>query len=366
MTRRNDIAEFPEHEQLVRHDVEEQPGRELTVDIVRDRARFAALQGRWNALVLASSATIYQTYEWLSLWWKYFHSEHCLLWIIVFRHGKDIVGIAPFFLEAETVFGFRIRRRLRMMGSCVPVRSYRGLYAEDGPSDYLDLIVLPEYAEDVARELVVSLEEHASLYDEIDLENVPDGSILLTKVMPALHADGNRCSVRRTQMCPRLNVPDSVDLFLKRLQPGVRRKFQQARKTYWQKPLYAIERVETESQVPSVFRDLVILHQQRWNRAGYVGLFCDKRFEGFQREFAQVSLERGWLWLQAATMAGVRVGVRLGFVFKERYFDYLSGFDERAPWGKSRPGIALLRSMIDDAIDHRADIVDFLRGDEQY
>lgn len=366
MTSKDDIAEYLEGSQVPSEagTAERQAG--LSVEVVRDGVQFAALRERWTALAESSQATVYQTHEWLSAWWKYFKTERCSLLILVFRRSQEIVGIAPFFIEVQSMRKFRLYRSLKLMGDCTRVKTFRGLYTEDGPSDYLDILVAPEAREEVTQELIAYLKDHTHLYDEIQLNNVPERSLLLRDIQPQLVADGYRGSVDQKHRCPRLSVPQTAEEFLKQLLPGTRRKFQQARKKFQQTPMYAIHNVRSLKELPSAFRDLVMLHQQRWNRAGYLGLFADSRFERFQHEIAETFLERGWLWFQVATMAGVRIGARLAFVFNRQYYDYLSGFDERHPWGKSRPGWALLLAMIEDAIEQKAQVVDFLRGEEQY
>jgi hypothetical protein len=95
-------------------------------------------------------------------------------------------------------------------------------------------------------------------------------------------------------------------------------------------------------------------------------MFADSRFRGFLKEVAERFLERGWLWFKTAQVNSSCIAARLGFQFKGCLNDFIAGFDEESPAAKRRPGMALLLSMIDDAIQCRMQIVNLIRGYETY
>src|SRR5947209_17205742 len=64
----------------------------LVVEIIGREDHFALMREEWNALALQAHVTVYQTHEWLSLWWKHFGSDGSrALHIVVVRHNKEIV-----------------------------------------------------------------------------------------------------------------------------------------------------------------------------------------------------------------------------------------------------------------------------------
>lgn len=130
--------------------------------------------------------------------------------------------------------------------------------------------------------------------------------------------------------------------------------------------MFAIKSVSAFDEASEVFSELVRLHQKRWNRQGFPGLFADTRFERFQREFMDVLFRRGQLWLKSARAGSRVLAVRLAIECNGTLYDYLSGVDDEAPETKRRPGLALLATMICDAAERGHHTVDFLRGMEQY
>ena len=63
----------------------------LELQVIRDASAFAGLRDEWNALVLQSSATVYQTHEWASAWWEHFASHS-----IAFSSGRRAASSASF------------------------------------------------------------------------------------------------------------------------------------------------------------------------------------------------------------------------------------------------------------------------------
>jgi hypothetical protein len=113
-------------------------------------------------------------------------------------------------------------------------------------------------------------------------------------------------------------------------------------------------------------QDLKNLHQNRWNEIGYPGLFSDKRFEDFMLIVNKIFLNKDQLWFKVVKYNDKIIAARLGFKFKNRVYDYLSGFDNRQFAATLRPGFMLVFTMIKDAISNNFTAVDFLRGPENY
>jgi len=337
----------------------------ISIQVVDAEREFAALCGDWEKLTGLSGARVYQSFDWQWLWWRHF-GDGLALHIIVLRRDGEAIGLAPFYLATEALCGVRYRRCLRLLGSPVRVRERSGVVMTYDPSDYLDIIVHPEYVSPVIQALAEHLRDHAASCDAIELVNVPDESMVLNALVPALQEGGFTVCRSRTDVCPRLRVPASLDGYVRSLRPSVRRRLQQARDAAGRGGLFTLERVEDHESTREAMRVLVELHQRRWNRSGYPGLFFEKRFERFIEDLVDSFFGRDRLWLRVMRMNGSVIAVRMGFVFNNALYDYLSGFDDESPGSKRRPGIGLLLSMIEDGARLKMDHVDFLRGDEEY
>jgi CelD/BcsL family acetyltransferase involved in cellulose biosynthesis len=336
----------------------------IEIEVVRDASRFLSLHDEWDGLVAVASVTIFQSFDWQWLWWKYF-GDGLDLHILLFRHDNKLIGIAPLYLDVYTAFGLRLRRQLRFMGGGVRDWKAQWNLAEYGPSDYLDIISLPGFESEVGNTFLAYFREESCL-DGVELENVPEDGVLMKAVVPQLRLQGYSFSVRHDHVCPRITVPRSLEEYLRGLRSSVRHRLHQARRAYTKEGVYLIGSVSSREEVRTSLGDLIRLHQLRWNRLGYPGMFADDRFRGFLKEVAERFLEKGWLWFKTAQANSSCIAARLGFQFKGCLNDFIAGFDEESPAAKRRPGLALLLSMIDDAIQHRMHTVNLIRGYETY
>jgi len=336
----------------------------LELEVITDTSRFLTLRDEWNHLVDASPVSIFQTFDWQWLWWKYF-GDGLHLHIITFRSNGKLVGVFPLYLEVFSLFGLKLYRRLRFMGGGIEDWKSQWDLAQFGPSDYLDVIALPEYQMNVASSFLAYFRKETSL-DEAELENIPQESLLNRYLIPLLKADGLAHRYVQDHVCPRITLPASLEDYLRTRSAKFRYQLSQTRKAVTKQRLFSVKAVQSKADLHNALPELVRLHQQRWNRIGYPGIFADSRFRKFQEEVSERFLESGRLWFKTVHMDGDCIAARMGFRFKDSICDYSAGFDDRSPGAKRRPGFALLLSMIEDAIQDKKRIVDLLRGYETY
>jgi CelD/BcsL family acetyltransferase involved in cellulose biosynthesis len=316
----------------------------------------------WNGLAEASDAPVYLTFEWQSLWWKHFGDGRRLN-ILVFTSGGRTVGIAPLFAGRTLGPDADI---LRFIGSGDAYSRSGGLFADDGPSDYLDFLVDPGYGLPVGKAFADYLASRRGAVGRVDLVNLRPSGPAATFILPALKSRGFTVIETPGDRCPFIEVGTDTAEFIRRLPSGVRRRMNQALQLTEGRE----EAVRFSSNDPvewgRFYTDLVTLHQRRWTAAGFPGLFHDARSAAFQKEAAEQFLHNGWLWYGALDEAGRCVAARLAFTYRGRMYDYLSGFDESAVCARRRPGMALLLAMHSASRQSGIGVLDMLRGDEKY
>ena len=312
----------------------------------------------WDALVERAGATVYQTHEWLSAWWEAFGGANAAH-IVVFRSGDELVGIAPFF---ESGPGGAV---LRWIGSGEAFGRSRGIFLDDGPSDYLDLIADPAFGDAVGRALAAHLTDGALAARRVEMVNLPAEGAAMRFAVPHLAASGAfEVSVSDGDVCSAIALGRPLPEFLRSLDAGARRRYNQASKALADGATSV--RMGEGAAWDGLYADLVRLHQARWNRAGFPGLFGSARGARFQERAARALAAKGWIWLAGLYDGNECLAVRLAFRFGGRMSDYLSGFDDAPASAKKRPGMALLLRMYDDARSGGMGVLDLLRGGEKY
>lgn len=313
----------------------------LRISELTDVAQMASLKSEWQELVASNpDATLFQTWEWQSLWWEHF--GHGRLWILAVREGERLVGLAPLF--RAPYHGLPLRR-LSFLGT--------------GISDYLDVITLPEYAPACREAFLGHLARRRGWWDLADLQQLPEGSLLTWSPAP----EEVRARLILQDVCPYLRLPSDWDSFAATIGKKLRSNI-----GYYRRLLEREFRLECEvvadGELPAAMEELFRLHQHRWRRRGLPGAFARERARKFHRAVARAFLERGWLRLHRLRLNGETRAVLYCFRYGDRGYYYLGGFDPEL--SRYSLGTVLTAEAIRDAILGGAREFDFLRGDEPY
>jgi CelD/BcsL family acetyltransferase involved in cellulose biosynthesis len=290
--------------------------------------RLGSLRADWTRLA-ASSGNVFATWEWNELWWRHYGRGRKLR-VAVSRRG-DVDAIVPLFVWSE-----RPLRILRLIGH--------------GHGDRLGPICRQDDVKTAEQAFRRALE--ADRHD-VFIGDWVAGDRDWTRTL------GGRV-VRRTGYPIVRFANGSWDEFLASHSQRFRKNLRNSR-----------NRLEREHEVVyrladsgSLDRDLDTafrLHRARFRT--HSCFFCGDH-EPFQRDFAALALERGWLRLLLLELDGVPVCFEYGFSFQNAYFAYQGGRDPA--WARHSVGFlaeieSIRRSFAEGATEYR-----FLGGEEGY
>jgi CelD/BcsL family acetyltransferase involved in cellulose biosynthesis len=288
-----------------------------------------SLREDWTRLA-AASGNVFAAWEWNDLWWRHYGRGRRLR-IAVSQRDDEIDGIVPLFEWSR-----RPLRILRLIGH--------------GHGDRLGPISRHDELERAAEILRFALA--AEPYDvfvgdwvagDRDWAGVLGGRVVRTTGYPILHLRER-----------------SWDEFLasrgRRFRKSLRHIRNRLERDHDVSYRYA-ESATLDRDLDEAFR----LHRARFRE--HVCLFCGEH-EAFQREFAALALERGWLRLLLLEVDGKPVCCEYGFVFQDAYFAYQGGRDPA--WDRESVGFLLEAESIRRTVEEGAAEYRFLGGEEDY
>jgi CelD/BcsL family acetyltransferase involved in cellulose biosynthesis len=279
----------------------------------------------------AASANIFAAWEWNELWWRHYGRGRRLR-VAVARRDDEIEAIVPLF-----VWSRRPLRILRLIGH--------------GHGDRLGPICRHDDHETAAETLRRSLA--AEPYD-VFVGDWVAGDRDWARVL------GGR--VVRNTGYPILRFPTgSWDEFL----AGQSHRFRKSLRHSRNRLLRHHELSSRYADSATLGRDLDVafrLHRARFGKHRGC-LFCGEH-EAFQRKFATVALERGWLRLLLLEVDGKPVCCEYGFLFENAYFAYQGGRDPA--WDRESVGFLLEVESIRRTLEEGAAEYRFLGGEEDY
>jgi CelD/BcsL family acetyltransferase involved in cellulose biosynthesis len=303
------------------------PSGRSKVDLV---ARLDPLREDWTRLA-AAACNVFATWEWNELWWRHYGRGRKLRVAVSRREDDEVDAIVPLFKWSRRPF-----RILRLIGH--------------GHGELLGPICRHDDAETAVRALRDAL--GAESYD-VFVGDWVAGDRDWARVL------GGRV-IRRTGY-PILRFSDgSWDDFLASRSQAFRKRTRNRRNRLARDRDVSYRYADAatlESDLDVVFR----LHGALFG--DHRCHFC-REHEAFQREFARLALERGWLRLLLLEVDGEPVCCECGFMFENAYFSYQGGRDPA--WDEASIGFLLELESVRGALQEGAAEYRFLGGEESY
>ncbi|MGM0588470.1 MAG: GNAT family N-acetyltransferase [Bacteroidota bacterium] len=342
----------------------------LTMEIYRNDLVFEILRTHWVDLAERSNVTIYLSYEWAKSWWDHYGKhKNRNLFVITLWSGPKLVALAPMYEERSRMGSKVIEHRMRFIGSGGSQNATLGFKDDYGISDFLDVLVDPDYTQQVAKQMARLLNSDYVEADRIFFDQARDDSFVINSLYPTLKQEGLETSLLQTDTCPYIVVDefDSLKSYIQSLDSSsARRRFRQTLRAADSDEYFVFEEPQSWDEIEEATEAIISLHQDRWNELGFPGVFYEQRFEDFFKQLVQDAYERDWLWFKVARDDQGICAARMLIRYNNRYFDYISGFDDNRKSAKRRPGIGLLINVVRDAIEEGTPRVELLRGEESY
>jgi CelD/BcsL family acetyltransferase involved in cellulose biosynthesis len=332
----------------------EVPVEPWAVERISDRGAFEALRPEWDELLEASpSNCLFLTWEWLFTWWKHLGGDRRLALLAV-RLGSQLVALAPFARGTSRPAG--------PLGRLLLPTSLQLLGTGQVGSDYLDLLVRAGREHPAAEALAEHLAEEGSV---MELRQLPAQGSLAHTLAESLTERGWKVAERGTNVCPVIDLAglsweDYVASLGKSHRQNLRRRLRKLEETFDVR----FERAGSEIEVDEAFQILLDLHRKRWRGRGGSDALSDPRVVAFHREVTRLALRRGWLRLYVLRLDGRPAAALYGFLYRDRFLYYQSGFD--GEFGDYSVGLAIMGLAIREAIAEGAREYDLLHGDESY
>jgi CelD/BcsL family acetyltransferase involved in cellulose biosynthesis len=315
----------------------------LNIECYKDAAVFEKLENEWNELLSRSlTNTPFQRAEFQRVWWKHLgHGELCLL--TMRDENKKLIAVAPLFVDEEKI--------LRWVGG-------------EEIADYLDVIAPADQMDAAIRAMWGFLKSAASpQWAQAILSNIPEWTPTPNRLKSLALESGMKAEVTQIDVCPIVNLPESFEAYLaqidKKQRHEINRKLRRAEggedKVTW----YIVDSsrdidVETESF-------MALMASAAEDKAKFL---TPKMREAFKDLFA-VMHRSGFLQLAFLEINGKKASAYAQFDYANRIWVYNSGFDVDSASTLS-PGWVLLAKLIDQAIQNKRAVYDFMQGNEIY
>jgi CelD/BcsL family acetyltransferase involved in cellulose biosynthesis len=307
---------------------------------------FIQLADEWDTLVDTHDATLFFLHsDWQRLWWKHLGHGDLTVWTVR-DEDQSLVGIAPLFIDKQN------GKLIASMVGCKEVTDYVNLVYPDNEqaNDVLDALLKQICASDSPR------------WDEWQLCNIPAASKTLTLLPEIAHRYGLKVEQQVADVCPIIALPPDYEAYLTNLDKKQRHELRRKRRRAEAHP---VEWHRTEAGSDFNFEIERFLDLMRLSTTDKARFLTETGHIDFFRDMGDVFSKKGCLELSFLSVDGHPAAALWYFIYKERIMLYNSGLNP-ADFAGLSPGIVLLTMSIEDAIQRKFTLYDFLRGDEEY
>ena len=324
---------------------------EFTLHVI-DESEFSAMGNEWNALLSSTlNNSVFLTWEWLFSWWQHFKMPNYSLAVVCARDSNSwkLKGILPLYHE---------RNRQQRRGGTLHF-----LGTGEACSDFLDIIVEEGHEEEIVpRLLKYSLDRwRSSIWS---LTDIPLGSKNLVLLESVLQDRRIPYSMKDGEICPFLELPDTLESFMKKLKPNMRSNYNKKIKKIDKHSGKIRLVVESPDDFQANIDTLFLLHRSRFKMKGETSRFLTERMRKLHLAVGRMFSEQGWLRFYTIKTEKMAIGSLYCFIYGGRTYYYQGGFDPK--YDSLSIGLILLGKGMEDSIENGIKTFEFLRGAEAY
>ncbi len=318
---------------------------------VIDENDFSAIRSEWNALLASSrSNSVFLTWEWLFTWWRHFQNPKRELMVICARdQSGTLKGILPLFKERENHLGRY--GTLHFLGTGVVC------------SEFLDLFVDPKNEMEIQRVLLKYVLEETR-FRNMKLTDIPVGATSLGCLEHILQGMQAPYVTAEGEICPFLELPETLDGFYKKLKPNMRSNYRKSLNKFQESYGKIPKRTENKEGFQSDYEALFLLHEARFKQKVEKSSFLSDKLKRFHLDAGKLFDEKGWLRFYTIKANDQIIGCLYCFAYGGKMSYYQAGFDPN--YEHLSIGLILLGKSMEDAIEQGLKEFDFLRGAEAY
>ena len=311
---------------------------------------FASLQTEWKLLFAKTECSPFSSWEWLSVWYKWFGANRTPFILKAYRENQ-LIGLLPLGWQEKKILGMRLKQ-LGFIGEI------------QGGADYLDLIAKPEDKTEILSAIFDFLKTETS-FDVLCLENLKSDSETVEFLRNFSQKEKKpqlRYADLTSAVCPQINLSEGWEAVLKHSKraSNFKRRIKQLEKM----PDFEFRSITSPDETVAAFERFYHLHEKRWAKDGGSELSGHPRLVSFQRDLVATLANAGLLrfdelWVEGECRASV-----YGLDNGKTFYYYNSGYD--LDWSNKSVGLVLIGLSVKNAIARGNLMYDFLRGDETY
>lgn len=324
------VSPLPLPEPIWRCEVEGDP---MEVLHVRDPRQWLPLREDWNRLLKATfDHTVFQTFEHLWIWWKYFGFSHTLC-VLVFRRAGETVALAPFMETCDFILG----GCSQSISFVAAANLERAQCLADGPNG-------PYF-----HAALSYLFEHPDLWDYCDFAEQRKDFPLTTEIK-ARFVEQN-CFIAelddsKLNGYAYIELNGSWDAFRAALSPKMRNNLSRSERLLAKRGAVSLETINTWPELDEALLIYRRVERRSWKPAKSLGFGVDPAHTEYYRSLARHFGMDGCFTVRLLKVGEEYVAGTFGIFYNGIFYSMMTAFDQNH--ARSSPGTYLEGLELED------------------
>lgn len=328
----------------------------LRATVITNDEEFRRLGPEWDRLAGSSpGATLYGSFDWMSVWWDCHASPRRQLCVVTVRDGEELVGLAPVHIVSDRVAGLPVRR-IEFLGMAEHA---------DHPANCsggMDILAVRE-RDAVVRTVFRTLMDLRGRWDMLRLHPVPEGSSTLPVMTEMAAANGMRWNLRRILRNSKVYFTEDWERYYAGLSDRFRRSLRKNERKLADAGRIDVREYTRPEECSEAWRHVMEVERRSWKWTKGIAL-NSAAYRGFYERFAVRAAERGRLRLWLLFLDGAPIAYYLCAEHHGAVEALKKGFVEEHR--SLFPGGILERRLCERFANEGMRSIDFLWGDEEY
>ncbi len=329
--------------------------RQLKIEAIETFSDFCALESEWRQLLdQIPGHTVFQTHEWMRVWWQTVRNNERMLVVIVRDSGK-LVGLAPMMLAGRKHLRLTVRD-IRFISTLKPARSPLSFSGSE------DFIILPG-RESVLPPMLEKLVETAGQWTYLFLQPVPVNSPLLEPL--SRFAGNNKFRQYRRVILQNAfrRIEGTFEEYIQSLSRNMRKNIRRALRQFEEYANGNIKVFVSPEEVKTAIEHILQIEQGSWKWKQGIRIDAAENREFYfsiMRDFAP----RNWLRVYVLYIGEKPVAYDLNVVYKNTVKTLKGSYREDS--ARLSPGTVLTYHEIKDFFRQGYGSFDLLWGNLDY
>jgi CelD/BcsL family acetyltransferase involved in cellulose biosynthesis len=313
----------------------------VTVTVLTEPRQWLALKGKWAVLLRHTpDSNVFQSFEYLWHWWKYFGQWNGLR-VIVMRRGESVIGVAPLMVEYFPIFG-KIVRKLLFITAPMEMSRPKFLFGHESET------CLPA--------LLAYLTAAADTWDILDIDEQLAGGD--TEALQSYFRPSGYLVAESSTICPYIEFAGSWDDFLGARSRKLRSNIKRLRRKLEASGEVRVRTVSSWPALDSALDTHCAVEERSWKVVKNLHISGDKDADLFYRALARDYGADGSFELRLLECDGKALASTFG-ILRDGIFQSLK-IAHDAEYDRLSPGTVLESYELEDLFSRNISRYEFM------